>query len=52
MSGPETKCDMLADFLLPSTLALDGGSVGRDSTSNAGDQGMIPGFGKIAWRRK
>ena len=37
---------MLADFLLPSVLALDGGSVKKDSTSNAGDQGMIPGLGR------
>ena len=46
MSGPETKRDILADFLLPSTLALDGGSVGKDSTSSAGDQGTIPGLGR------
>ena len=46
ISGPETKWDMLADFLLPSVLALDGGSVRKDSTSNAGDQGIIPGLGR------
>ena len=28
------------------------GSVGKESTSNVGDLGLIPGFGKIPWRRK
>ena len=29
-----------------------GSSYSKESTSNAGDQGSIPGVGKILWRRK
>ena len=28
------------------------GSDGKDSTCNVGDPGLIPGVGKIPWRRK
>ena len=33
-------------------LVLPGGSDGKESPCNAGDPGLIPGSGKIPWRRK
>jgi len=33
-------------------LGFPGGSDGKESTCNAGDQDSIPGSGKIPWRRK
>ena len=36
--------------LFPS-LGLPGGSDGKVSACNAGDLGLIPGVGKIPWRR-
>ena len=33
-------------------MSFPGGSVGKESTCNAGDLGSIPGFGKIPWRRE
>ena len=32
-------------------LGFPGGSDGKGSTCNAGDLGLIPGLGKILWRR-
>ena len=33
-------------------VGFPGGSDGKDSTCNVGDPGLIPGVGKIPWRRK
>ena len=33
-------------------LGFPGGSDGTESACNAGDQGSIPGLGKIPWRRE
>ena len=35
-----------------SSVGFPGGSVGKESTCNAGDLGLIPGSGKITWRKK
>ena len=32
-------------------MGFPGGSAGKESACNAGDLGLIPGFGKIPWRR-
>ena len=34
-----------------STQAFPGSSAGKESACNAGDPGLIPGVGKIPWRR-
>ena len=35
----------------PVFMGFPGGSDGKESTCNAGDPGLIPGLGKICWRR-
>ena len=35
----------------PVFLGFSGGSEGKESTSNAGDLGSIPGLGRLPWRR-
>ena len=34
------------------TAGFPGGSDGKESACSAGDLGLIPGFGKIPWRRE
>ena len=36
---------------MPFFLGFPDSSVGKESTCNAGDPGLIPGWGKICWRR-
>ena len=37
---------------MPIACGFPGGSDGKASACNAGDPGLIPGLGKIPWRRK
>ena len=43
-------------LLTPIFLGFPGGSGGKESSCNAGERGLIPGFdpwiGKIPWRRR
>ena len=38
-------------FPTPAFMGFPGGSNGKESTCNSGELGLIPGLGKIAWRR-
>ena len=47
--------NMLGDFdssVEYKTLGFPGSSDGKESACNAGDSGLIPGWGRSAWRRE
>ena len=50
--GPSQTSPSVSLHLAVSMWGFPSGSDGKESACNAGDQGLIPGWGKIPWRRK
>ena len=50
----DSFCDNVVRFILPLKLEVGfpGGSEGKASACNAGDLGLIPGWGRFPWRRQ